>query len=284
MADPDNGKYVIVPSDIPKARAYTRDRRFAYAVNGISFQEFSAEFIPDRKYRRGDSVDEIPTDWLGIAFNASFGIGGADVDAMKSFVTIMRNNKKIVTVDWNKTTDDKNKTKNNAERQGSIDRIVERNTLFKDKSNNLNKTEYTPAPTTKQAEEVEERLQLLSDSFTELPTLISWLEVAEDKSRMVIHGDYFDGGEKLSKNPTIPSLSMDFAISKVGMGLRKFSLSSDGKTQWDYVIHMNIGPEGIKSSIKQPTVTNMKEAYLSYQRCMLRLIDYADLMSKTIAC
>lgn len=279
VAGTDNGRYVIVPSDIPKVRAYTRSRRFAYAVNGISFQEFSAEFMPNREYRRGDTISEIPSEWLGVSFDAAFGIGGPDVDAMKSFVTIMRNNHRVVTFDW-----DKGGAKDKVGRHGRIDCITERNTLLKDEANDVNRTKYTPSSETKHAKEIEERLRLLSDGLARLPMLISWLEVADDKSRMVVHGDFFDGGKRLSKNPTIPSLSMDFAISKAGMGLRKFSLSSDGKTQWDYVIHMNIGPEGIKSSIKQPTVTCMKAAYLSFQRCMLRLIDYADLMGKSTAC
>lgn len=262
-----DGRILVVRKDVPKLRAYTRNRRFAYTASTITLPELIQGMLPDRKYRRGDGEgDVIPSGWDGITFDASFGLGGNDMKFMRDVILVMGTGTSII-------------VPSDAEAM-PMARKYAASVLSTSVSRRADEMDYpTEADGTR----------VTHDGVS--PFLIASIDIPAGKSSVMLHGDYYDDGV-LSHSWLVPSVSFELVVGVPSQHLcgiaTNHPLGSESQAsgqQWEYMMHCHVGRGKVNARyINMPTNTVLRGVCNGFRDNVLKLVDFIDYATRTSPC
>lgn len=266
MDDGADGRVLVMSSDVPKLRAYSRDRRFAYAASTITMPELMTGLLPDREYRRGDAApDVMPTAWDGITFDACFGLGGSDMPFMHDAILVIGSGTSV---------------------------IVPADTGSTPVAKEYARTVMT-TPVPMRAREMDyvaggKRGQRVTHDDSSTPFIAASIDVPRDKSGVMLHGDYYDDGV-LSHAWMVPSISFELVVGNPpahACGIAtNHTLGAPQGERWEYMMHCNIGRGKPRAKyIDMPTNTLLRTTCSAFKDNLMRLIDLIDYASGTQRC
>lgn len=262
-----NGRILVVRKDIPKLRAYTRNRRFAYTANTITLPELTTGMLPDRQYRRGDRTgDVIPDEWDGVTFDASFGLGGSDMPFMRDAILVMGAGTTVIVPSDTSTMP-----------------------MAKRYAASVMSTPVSRRADTMDYQESADGTRVTHDDMS--PFLVASIEIPAGRSSIMLHGDYYDDGV-LSHSWLVPSVSFELVIGTPPQRLCGIATnhpigyeSQPAGRQWEYMMHCHVGRGKAGARyINMPTNTILRGATGAFKDNVLKLVDFIDYAAHTNPC
>ena len=258
----DTSDVMVVQPSVHKTLTYSRNRRFAFAANGVTFQELIAEQFPDMDYRRGDDVMRapIPSAWDGVTFDSTFGLGGSDMPMMKNMIRLFADGM-IAAIPKDADADTCDLTSRYA-----------RSILEATPSKRASDTDYT-----------EDKDDRITHDDVAAPFILAHMDIPADKAGIIMHGDYYDDGI-LSHAWLVPSMSFDLSVGAPSPSLIGIASHKDMPPQqrWEYAVHCHVGRQRPTSKyVMAPSNAIMRQVCASFKDNVMRFVDFIDYACNT---
>lgn len=262
-----DGRILVVRNSVPKLRAYTRNRRFAYTASTITLPELIQGMLPDRKYRRGNGTgDVIPEEWDGVTFDTCFGLGGNDMQFMRDAILVMGTGTTVI-------------VPSDADAVSAARKYA---------------ASVISVPVSHRASEMDYPKESNGTRVTHdgvSPFLIATIDIPTGKSSVMLHGDYYDDGV-LSHSWLVPSVSFELVVGAPSQHLCGIatnhplgSVTQASGQQWEYMMHCHVGRGKVNARyINMPTNTVLRGACKGFKDNVLKLVDFIDYAAHTNPC